>query len=372
VTPEPGRTGLQPGRRRADPPRVTLRPRPLAAAAVTALLALGGCTLADPAAAPVAATDDGRRLRTTAPTPAQQATTTPDPPAPAPAPTASSPAVAGTALAALAALPVKGRAPRTGYDRALFGPAWADTDRNGCDTRNDVLRRDLTSTVLDPRTSGCVVLSGTLHDTWSGRAVPFVRGERTSAEVQVDHAVALSDAWQKGAQAWTPQRRLAFANDPLGLRAVPGGLNAQKSDGDAATWLPPQRAAWCGYVAVQVAVKAKYGLWVTAAERDAITRVLQRCPDEPLPSSDHPTESDLPVWGASAPAPTAAGPTVAGPTAAAPTAGGDCDAAYPSVCIPRGGPDLDCADVPHRRFTVLAPDPHRFDGNGDGVGCESG
>ncbi len=119
-------------------------------------------------------------------------------------------------------------------------------------------------------------------------------------------------------------------------------------------------------MAVQVAVKAKYGLWVTAAEGDAVARVLRSCPDEPLPASDHPTESDLPVWGAPTTPPTASAP------AAAPLVGGACDPAYPSVCIPAGGPDLDCGDVPHRRFAVLAPDPHRFDGNGDGVGCESG
>lgn len=193
--------------------------------------------------------------------------------------------------------------------------------------------------------------------------------------------VALSDAWQKGAQQWSPQRRLAFANDPLGLRAVPGSLNAQKSDGDAATWLPPQRSAWCGYVAVQVAVKAKYGLWVTAAERDAMARVLGACPDEPLPASDHPTGSDLPVWGATgtaapgpAPAPPRPAPAPAStPTVAAPlgAGGAGCDPSYPTVCIP-SGPDLDCGDVPHRWFTVLAPDPHGFDREGDGVGCESG
>lgn len=338
----------------------------LLATAALAVLAVAGCTADAPDASPTAAA----RLRTASPTllaPAPTPTTT------APSSTTSSAAPAtGTALATLATLPVKGRAPRTGYDRALFGPSWADTDRNGCDTRNDVLRRDLVDTVLDPRTSGCVVLTGTLQDAWSGVAVPFVRGERTSAEVQVDHAVALSDAWQKGAQQWTPQRRLAFANDPLGLRAVPGGLNAQKSDGDAATWLPPQRSAWCGYVAVQVAVKAKYGLWVTAAEQDAIARVLADCPDEPLPASDHPTESDLPVWGATTTAAPAPAPAPV-PTAAAPLVGGGagCDPSYPTVCIP-SGPDLDCGDVPHRRFVVVAPDPHRFDGNGDGVGCESG
>jgi hypothetical protein len=190
---------------------------------------------------------------------------------------------AGTALAALVALPVKGRAPRTGYSREQFGPAWSDTDHNGCDTRNDVLRRDLAAYTVKPGTHGCVVLRGTLHDPYTGDAVGFVRGRETSSRVQVDHVVALSDAWQKGAQRLGAARRTALANDPLNLLAVGGAVNQGKSDGDAATWLPPRRSFRCTYVARQVAVKKRYGLWVTAAERDAVRRVLTACPGQMLP-----------------------------------------------------------------------------------------
>jgi hypothetical protein len=190
----------------------------------------------------------------------------------------------GTALAALATLAVKGRAPKTGYDRDLFGQAWADVDRNGCDTRNDILRRDLTSFVLKRGTRGCVVLSGTLHDAYTGATIPFVRGQQTSMAVQIDHVVALSDAWQKGAQKWSADKRERFANDPLNLLAVDGPSNSRKGDGDAATWLPPAKAYRCRYVARQVAVKQAYGVWVTAAEKAAIARVLASCPAEPLPA----------------------------------------------------------------------------------------
>ena len=210
------------------------------------------------------------------------------PPAPSPTPPAASPAAspapANGALAALATLPVKGRAPKTGYDRDLFGPAWSDVDRNGCDTRNDILRRDLVDLALKPGTQGCVAAAGTLRDPYSAESIPFVRGPGTSAVVQIDHVVALSDAWQKGAQQWSPEQRLAFANDPLNLLAVKGSLNQQKGDGDAATWLPPNTAYRCAYVARIVAVKQAYGVWVTAAERDAIARILATCPGEPLPS----------------------------------------------------------------------------------------
>jgi hypothetical protein len=189
----------------------------------------------------------------------------------------------GSALSALATLAVKGRAPKTGYHRALFGQAWADVDRNGCDTRNDVLRRDLSPYVLKPGTNGCRVMSGTLHDPYQGRTIAFVRGPGTSSEVQIDHVVPLSDAWQKGAQQWSLQKRTAFANDQLNLLAVDGLTNQRKSDSDAATWLPPNKAYRCSYASRQIAVKAKYGSWVTGAERDALGRILATCPSQSLP-----------------------------------------------------------------------------------------
>lgn len=179
--------------------------------------------------------------------------------------------------AALDALAVKGRAPTTGYDRSAFGQAWADVDRNGCDTRNDVLRRDLTAVTLKPGTGGCLVLAGTLADPYSGRKMVFERGALASATVQIDHVVALADAWQKGAQGWPAAVREAFANDPANLLAVNGDLNQQKGAGDAATWLPPHKPFRCRYVIRQIRAKAAYGLWVTAAERDAIARELGRC-----------------------------------------------------------------------------------------------
>jgi len=196
-----------------------------------------------------------------------------------------SPAKAGTAFATLATLAVKGRAPKTGYDREQFGPAWADVDRNGCDTRNDVLRRDLTGYVIKGGTHGCVVLSGTLLDPYTATTIGFVRGQNTSTMVQIDHVVALSDAWQKGAQQLSAETRRALANDSLNLLAVDGLTNQRKSDGDAATWLPPNKAYRCPYVARQVAVKAKYRLWVTSAERDALRRILATCPSQPLPAT---------------------------------------------------------------------------------------
>jgi hypothetical protein len=188
-----------------------------------------------------------------------------------------------TASSALSTLAVKGRAPKTGYDRdALFGD-WADPDGNGCDARNDVLARDLTNKVFGTGSDRCLVLSGTLIDPYSGKKIDFMRGQGTSTLVPIDHVVAVSDAWQKGAFKWDATKRINFYNDPLNLMATQRSLNSQKKDGDAATWLPPLKSYRCAYVAQQIAVKAKYGIWVTKAEKEAMVRILSACPKQLLP-----------------------------------------------------------------------------------------
>ena len=186
----------------------------------------------------------------------------------------------GVAVAVLETLPVKGRAPKTGYSRDAFGQRWADVDRNGCDTRNDILKRDMTSIVYKAKTRNCVVLSGTLIDRYSGETINFVRGEVSSMEVQIDHVVALSNSWQTGAFKLSIAQRTALANDPLNLFAVKGRLNSQKGDGDAATWLPPMKSFRCAYVAQQIAVKAKYSLWVVPPEKAAMLAILSQCPTQ--------------------------------------------------------------------------------------------
>ena len=189
----------------------------------------------------------------------------------------SSTASASTAEELLNSLAVKGRAPKTGYTRAQFGSTWADVNKNGCDTRNDILKRDLTNIVFRAKTHDCVVESGTLIDPYSGDTINFVKGVTSSMEVQIDHVVALSNAWQTGAFKLTLEKRTALANDPDNLLAVQGRLNSQKGDGDAATWLPPLKSIRCAYVTKQIIVKAKYGLWVTAPEKAAMLNVLSKC-----------------------------------------------------------------------------------------------
>ena len=191
---------------------------------------------------------------------------------------------AGTsATEVLDSLEVKGRARKTGYKRTQFGKAWADVDHNGCDTRNDILNRDLTGVRHKWRTHNCVVKSGKLHDPYTGKDIKFKKGKKTSTAVQIDHVVALSDAWQKGAQKLSEERRTALANDPYNLLAVQGRANQKKSDGDAATWLPSNKGFRCEYVARQIGVKHKYSLWITQAEKEAISKVLSSCPTQTVP-----------------------------------------------------------------------------------------
>jgi hypothetical protein len=192
---------------------------------------------------------------------------------------------AATALSVIEQQVTKGRAAKTGYTRAQFGPevSKADFDRNGCETRNDILRRDLTNLVFSEKTRPCTVTSGTLIDPFSGEIINFVRGASTSKEVEIDHLVALSNAWQTGAFKLSIKDRTAFANDPMNLLAVKGRLNSQKGDGDAATWLPPLKSFRCEYVSRQIAVKLKYKLWFTAPEKEAMIRILKSCPEKVLP-----------------------------------------------------------------------------------------
>lgn len=184
----------------------------------------------------------------------------------------------GSAADLLKTIAIKGRAPKTGYARTQFGNGWTIT--NGCDSRNIVLHRDMQNVTVN---SDCLVLSGTLNDPYTGKVINFKRGADSSAAVQIDHVVALSDAWQTGAQQLTDDKRIELANDPLELLAVDGPANQAKSDGDAATWLPPNKLFRCQYVARQIAVKAKYMLWMTQAEHDAILAILIGCPGQLLP-----------------------------------------------------------------------------------------
>lgn len=186
----------------------------------------------------------------------------------------------GGAAELLTTIKIKGRAPKTGYERTQFGNGWAETD--GCDTRNIILHRDLKNAAVG---DGCKVLSGVLQDPYTGKTIDFRRGSDSSGDIQIDHVVALSDAWQKGAQQLTKETREQLANDPLELLAVDGPANQQKGDGDAATWLPSNKAFRCQYVARQIAVKAKYDLWMTQAEYDVINHVLDTCPGQSLPQA---------------------------------------------------------------------------------------
>ncbi len=177
-------------------------------------------------------------------------------------------------------LPIRERAAKDGYSRDQFGNGWAKWGK--CDTRQKILARDLAQVALSD--DGCTVLSGALDDPYTGTTIDFERGAKTSSAVQIDHVVALSNAWQTGAQELDAETRKELANDDLELLAVEGKANQQKSDRDASEWLPAFKPFRCQYVARQIAVKVKYTLWVTASEHDAMVDVLKTCPAQRLPA----------------------------------------------------------------------------------------
>ena len=174
-------------------------------------------------------------------------------------------------------LEVKGRAPKTGYTREEFYSGWPTVE--GCSLRQRIIKREFgESAVLN----GCEVVAGEYEEPYTGEYKTFVAKEEISKGIQIDHVVALSDAWQKGAQYMSKETRREIATDPLNLLAVDAAANEKKSDGDAATWLPSNKKFRCQYVARQVSVKYKYSLWVTEAEKTAINKVLENCPNEPV------------------------------------------------------------------------------------------
>jgi hypothetical protein len=189
------------------------------------------------------------------------------------------PAAATTALAGLT---VAEKSTLDGYERGcgdgegcVFGPAWADIDRNGCDQRNDVLRRDLTEVQVREGTQGCVVIAGMLDDPYTGRSVRFEKAE--AAEVPVDHVVPLAAAWAQGAAAWSDDRRRTFANDLANLMATTRAENSSKGDSTADEWTPSDKDYGCSYATVVVTVKSAYALAVTPAESTALRSLLATC-----------------------------------------------------------------------------------------------
>ncbi|MDT3766858.1 HNH endonuclease family protein [Gleimia hominis] len=176
----------------------------------------------------------------------------------------------------VAQLQVRGKQHTPKYARAAYGQAWADVDRNGCDTRNDILGRDMTAVRF--KNGNCKVASGELNDPYTGKKIHFKRGAETSPAVQIDHVVALADAWRSGAWQWDLNKREQFANDPMNLLAVDGPANQDKGSKSADQWLPPNEDYQCAYVARQAKVKARWVLTVTTQEKQAIINTLAHCP----------------------------------------------------------------------------------------------
>ena len=177
-----------------------------------------------------------------------------------------------TTLPASAAMPTKGIPP---YEREEFGSGWGDLDGDRCDTRQEILVRDLVDEVLDA--DGCKVLTGTLHDAYTGHTIEFRRGVRTSDDVQIDHIVPLAYAWHAGAYSWTDDQREAFANDPDELLAVDGPTNNAKGADGPAAWLPPSAAAWCGYASRWTALLNRYQLEAEPADAAKLDEISAGC-----------------------------------------------------------------------------------------------
>ncbi|MCP9274105.1 HNH endonuclease family protein [Mycolicibacterium arenosum] len=216
------------------------------------------------AACSSAAPSAERFFVTATPPSAQPVTTAPSPPTIAPS---------GEIGQLLTRIPVVPALPNvSGYDRScspgrgcVFGPAWKDVERTGCDTRNRVLADQLRRVEFKPGTGDCKVVSGLLDDPYSGTTIPFTSADPRA--VEIDHVFALGRAWDAGAAAWPVDKRVLFANDTENLLAVSGDLNQSKSDSGPGTWLPPNASFACPFVMRYLRVAAKWQLRISADDR---------------------------------------------------------------------------------------------------------
>lgn len=195
----------------------------------------------------------------------------------------------GTALAVLSTLKVNDNL-SSGYKREAFGQSWVDIDNNNCDTREDTLARHMSNV---SKSGNCEVVSGVLVDSYNGETIQFSKDGKGGG-IDIDHVVALSAGWKTGMSLESTANRESFANDPLNLLPVDAGLNRYKSDKDASEWIPSQLKTKntssliakfdCPYVARQIAVKSKYGMWVTTSEKSRMNTVLNACPTIEIPN----------------------------------------------------------------------------------------
>ena len=188
-------------------------------------------------------------------------------------------------LAGVAVVPTRAQA--GDYRRAAFGAAWTDDNdapggHNSCDTRNDILDRDLVDKTY-ASISRCprAVATGMLHDPYTNKTITFLRGNKTGAAIQIDHIVPLAYAWDQGARGWTDEKRVRFANDPANLLAVDGQANQDKSDKDPAQWMPPNEAFHCQYAMKFIAVVRAYGLVLDGPSAPALREAAATCPSSP-------------------------------------------------------------------------------------------
>jgi len=182
---------------------------------------------------------------------------------------------AGQALTQLDQLTIADPFATTKYVRDYFGQRWADVDRNGCDTRNDILARDLTDLTYKPGTHDCVVMSGILYDRYTEETIAFVRISEGYQPVQIDHVIPLSVAWSSGSEAWSADKREQFANDPLNLQTTTA--NQEKNDSTPSAWIPATVTAACEYSARYVQVLTTYDLTVAAVDAAALRSTLSGC-----------------------------------------------------------------------------------------------
>ena len=234
------------------------------------------------------------------------------------------------------------------YDRDHFA-GWIDSDGDCVNTRHEILQSEAASFSMN--TEGCAVASGEWFDPYTSRTFTDPR------DLDVDHVVALADAWVSGAWAWADELLDRFANDFGNLNAIAAGENRSKSARGPAGYSPSAPAAACDYLVQYATVKIRWGLSITPQDFDVVATGLTGCEVGVLP--------DAPS--------TASAASAAPPTTTTTASASDCHPAYDPCLANLPGDALNCGDLrsDQRPVTVIRPgvDPYRLDRDRDGRGC---
>ncbi len=158
------------------------------------------------------------------------------------------------------------------YSRDSLPTDWKDLDGNGCNTREDILKKYTSE--YTGRFDGCKIKSGKFYDYYNGKFLRYDKSVDTGGGIQIDHIVAIGNAWISGGYKWGKDEWISYINDEEVLIPTSSKTNREKSDKDITEWKPANNSYLCTYAEKQVEIKDKYKLTVTEKEKAELKSIL--------------------------------------------------------------------------------------------------